>query len=232
MRLPLSSLSASPLSLFLCFSYISYGVSDYALVASGAVTDFSKSSKVGSVRAPRFQFTRARIFHPGAANRDSPRPFPSRPRAKKRNEKERRASADGNHFLVGARVRARSAAVRIQPDSRFDYVVRVSITISKQRAAVHRNGKQRAVPRRDTRLVFPSINAVSSVRPACIPMNVARGKCAYYKFLHFALPYAACNYVYEKLHTHLSICLSTMYLFTLIRMTRMKKSPAFIDCEY
>jgi len=44
---------------------------------------------------------------------------------RKKKQKGQRTSANGNHFLV------RGAPIRIQPDLRFDYVVRVFITISK-----------------------------------------------------------------------------------------------------
>lgn len=133
------------------------------LVASGvAVADFSESSKVGSAYSP-ISIHPARNF-----------PLVSRPRVivrvlsrrddlgRKKEREGRRTWADGNHFLVGAR----SVPVRIQPESRFDYVVRVAITISKQRAVAMGNVGLRTLctyPRRDTSRFSAG---GSSVRPA------------------------------------------------------------------
>lgn len=92
------------------------------MVANGvAVADFSEGWKAGSAHS-------AISIHA----RNSPlrsvtdRVLSRRDLGRKKEREGRCTSADGNHFLVGG------AAVRIQPESRFDYVVRaVSITISK-----------------------------------------------------------------------------------------------------
>lgn len=92
--------------------------------APAVVTDFSESSKAGSTDS-LISIQPVRNF-PLVPRSVIVRVFSLRDLGRKKKQKGQRTSANGNHFLVGVR-----SAHKIQPDLRFDYVVRVFITISK-----------------------------------------------------------------------------------------------------